>query len=191
MPLCHDLRDWLQDRMTRWSVLIGWSYFESRWLDSRLNVYFQAWLLSSSVYFRLSLCTAVSVPGLAFCTAVTCFRLSLLYSSYLFQVKLVCNITVSLQYLPTCLCSTVTCRIPIQWFKINSDCTPKKHIPTIKTQKACVTNKNIWVCLFELKRQSNTDLIIVPLPTFLLQGKYYVWTQLNDLSVAQNVFIRW
>jgi len=30
--------------------------------------------------------------------------------------------------------------------------TKKKHIRTIKTQKSCVTNKNAWVCLFELKR---------------------------------------
>ena len=68
---------------------------------------------------------------------------------------------VSLHYLPRCLCSTVTCRAPIQWFKINPDCTPKeKHIHTIKTQKACVTNKNIWVCLFEMKRWSNTGLFI-------------------------------
>jgi len=28
----------------------------------------------------------------------------------------------------------------------------KNDICTIKTQKVCATNKNIWVCLFELKR---------------------------------------
>jgi len=28
------------------------------------------------------------------------------------------------------------------------------------------------VCLFEMKRQSNTDLIIVPLPNFFLQRIY-------------------
>jgi len=44
----------------------------------------------------------------------------------------------------------------------------KKNIRTIKTQKACVTNKNKRVCLFE----SNTDLIIVPLSNFLLQRKH-------------------
>jgi len=27
-------------------------------------------------------------------------------------------VTVSLRYLPRCLCSTVTCRAPIQWFQI-------------------------------------------------------------------------
>jgi len=35
--------------------------------------------------------------------------------------------TVSLHYLQRCLCSSVTCRAPIQWFQINSDCTPKKY----------------------------------------------------------------
>ena len=69
------------------------------------------------------------------------------------------SVTVSLHYLPRYLCPTVTCRAPIQRFQINPCCTPKKHIRTIKTQKACVTNKNMQVCLFEYKRESNTDLI--------------------------------
>ena len=72
------------------------------------------------------------------------------------------SVTVSLQHLPRYLCSTVACKTTIQRFQINPDCTPKKqtHIRTIKTQKVCVTTKSIWVCLFELKLLSNTDLII-------------------------------
>ena len=62
------------------------------------------------------------------------------------------NVGVSLHYLPKCLRSKVTCRTPIQWFQINLDLNTKStHIRTVKTQKACVTNKNIWLCLFELK----------------------------------------
>jgi len=34
------------------------------------------------------------------------------------------SVTVSLHYLPRCLCSKVTCRSPIQWFQINPYCTP-------------------------------------------------------------------
>jgi len=35
------------------------------------------------------------------------------------------SVPVSLHCLLRCLCSTVTCRSPIQWFQIISDCTPK------------------------------------------------------------------
>ena len=34
------------------------------------------------------------------------------------------SVTVSLHYLPRCLCSTVACRAPIQWFQINPDFPP-------------------------------------------------------------------
>jgi len=42
-------------------------------------------------------------------------------------------VTVSLHYLPKCICSTVACRVPIQWFSINPDCIPpkKEHIRPI------------------------------------------------------------
>jgi len=57
-------------------------------------------------------------------------------------------VTASLHYLSRYLCSTVKRRVPIQWFQINPDCTQKKHIPIIKTQKACVTNKNMSVLVW-------------------------------------------
>jgi len=63
------------------------------------------------------------------------------------------NVSVSLHYLPKFLRSKVTSRTPIQWFQTNLDLNTKStHIHTIKTQKACVTNKNTWLCFFVLKR---------------------------------------
>jgi len=129
-------------------------------------------------------------------------------------LTVISSATVSLHYLARCLCSTATCRAPIQWSQINPDSTMKetgicfvhknrsspawgkwcpsphlkcvppfhvwppgccihpilylKMIPPlrclsppaakswrrvrIKTQKMSVTNKNMWVCLFDLKR---------------------------------------
>jgi len=60
------------------------------------------------------------------------------------------SITVSLHNLPRCLRSTATCRVPVQWFEINPHCTQKNTF--LQSHKACVTNKNIWVCIFDLKR---------------------------------------
>ena len=61
----------------------------------------------------------------------------------------------------------------------------KKTYSYNKTQKTCVTNKNIRVCLFELKRQSNTDLFAVPLPNFHLQFKHL---HLDDLFLLSRRF---
>jgi len=41
--------------------------------------------------------------------------------------------------------------LPFSDFKSTQIARQKRHIRTIKTQKACVTSKNIWVCLFEMK----------------------------------------
>jgi len=63
--------------------------------------------------------------------------------------------------------------------------TKKTYSHNKKTESSCVTNINIWVWLFELKRYWNTDLIIVPLPNVLLQRKHW---HLDDLFAAQDAF---
>ena len=57
--LSHDFRDWLQDRMIKWNVLIGWHHFESCEVRFEVKAWLWAWLLSSSICFSLSLCIAI------------------------------------------------------------------------------------------------------------------------------------
>jgi len=58
-------------------------------------------------------------------------------------------ITVSLHYLPRCLCLTVTCRVPIQWFQINPDCTPKKAYSYNKNpESVCYEQKHMIVLIW-------------------------------------------
>jgi len=51
----HVFRDWLQDPLIAWIVLIVWNRFECCLVGFEVGTCFQAWLLSSSAYFRLSL----------------------------------------------------------------------------------------------------------------------------------------
>jgi len=53
--LCHVFRDWLQNPLIEWSVLIGWNRFESCLTGFEVRAYFQAWLLYSSMCFRQNL----------------------------------------------------------------------------------------------------------------------------------------
>jgi len=57
-----------------------------------------------------------------------CYRFIMLLFTQCTSIRglLLSAITVSLHYLPRCLCSTATCRAPIQLFQINPYCTPKK-----------------------------------------------------------------
>jgi len=58
-------------------------------------------------------------------------------------------VTVSLHYLPRCLCSAVTCRAPIQWFQINPDCTPKiPHSYNKNPESLCYEQKHMSVLIW-------------------------------------------
>jgi len=53
--LCHDFRDWLQDSLIEWSVLIDWNRFKSWLVGFEVGACFQAWLLYSNTCFRQNL----------------------------------------------------------------------------------------------------------------------------------------
>ena len=100
------------------------------------------------------------------------------------------SVTVSLHYLPRCLCSTVTCRTPILWFQINPDCTPKKTYSYNKNpERLCYEQKHmsvpVWIetTIEYWFNYSSTSKFFSAAQTF------NIWTQLDDLSVVQNVFI--
>jgi len=53
------------------------------------------------------------------------------------------TVIVSLHYLPKCLCSTVTCRAPIQWFQKNPYCTSKNtHSYSKYPESLCYEQKH-------------------------------------------------
>jgi len=101
-------------------------------------------------------------------------------------------VSVSLHFLSRCLCSTVTCRAPIQWIQINPDSKPKKHIRAIKTHKACVTNKNtsvpVWIetiIEYRLYCSFYSFSFKISFPNFLLQHEN---CHLDNLFLVQDVF---
>jgi len=98
----------------------------------------------------------------------------------------VSSVTVSLHHLPRCLCSTVTCRA--QWFQINPENAPKNYICTKKTETLCYEQKHmsvpVWIetTIEYWFNYSSTSKIFSAAQTF------NIWTQLEDLSVVQDVF---
>ena len=59
------------------------------------------------------------------------------------------SVTVSLHYLPRCLCSKVPYRAPIQWFQINPGCTPKKTYAYDKNpERLCYEQKHMSVLIW-------------------------------------------
>jgi len=56
------------------------------------------------------------------------------------------------------------------------DCTPKTTYSYNKNQKACVTNKNIWVCLFELNDKSRNWFDYSFSIEFFCSANIHIWT---------------
>jgi len=97
-------------------------YFYTVWKEACIRV---LWLSYSPGHIDHSLTLASDFSNLW----KPCYRFThaSFHTGYNYTwITALTSVTVSLHYLPKCLCSTITCRAPIQWFQINLDFTPKK-----------------------------------------------------------------
>jgi len=106
------------------------------------------------------------------------------------RLTTISSVPVSLHYLPRCLCSTATCRAPIQWFQINPDYTTKKTYSYNKNPESLrYEQKHMSVLIWnETIMEYSFNHTVVPLPNFFCTAiaTINIWT---TFSLLKTFFI--